>query len=103
MADVGVFRWMGESVIVEVKSNRLGFPRLGITVTKRYGKAHARNRFKRLVREAFRMLDWTDFQTLDVLVKPKKNANLAEVGQIQEDLLLASKRFLLASNKKNNC
>ena len=28
--------------------------RLGITVTKRYGKAHDRNHFKRLVRESFR-------------------------------------------------
>ena len=28
--------------------------RLGITVTKRYGKAHDRNRFKRLVKESFR-------------------------------------------------
>lgn len=102
MADGGVFRWMGESVVIEVKSNRLGFPRLGITVTKRYGKAHTRNRFKRLVREAFRVLDWGDFQDLDVLVKPKKNAVLAEMGRIQEDLLLASKRFLFVSNRKNN-
>ncbi len=29
-------------------------PQLGITITKKWGKAHDRNRFKRVVREGFR-------------------------------------------------
>ena len=29
--------------------------KMGITVTKKFGKAHERNRFKRIVREAFRV------------------------------------------------
>lgn len=36
-------------------ANDVGHPRLGLTVSKRVGNAVARNRWKRLVREAFRL------------------------------------------------
>lgn len=97
MADGKAFRWMGESVLIEIKPNSIGCPRLGITATKRYGKAHVRNRFKRLVREAFRVLDWADFASLDILVKPKKMVFPASMDRIQEDLLMAKKRLLAIS------
>ena len=29
-------------------------PKLGVTISKKWGKAHKRNRFKRVVREAYR-------------------------------------------------
>jgi ribonuclease P protein component len=36
-------------------ANDLGYPRLGLTVSRRVGGAAARNRWKRLAREAFRL------------------------------------------------
>lgn len=34
--------------------NDCGYPRLGVSITKSYGRAVARNRLKRLLREVFR-------------------------------------------------
>jgi ribonuclease P protein component len=42
---------------VYVKKNRLGANRLGITVSKKLGGAVQRNRAKRVVREAYRLLE----------------------------------------------
>jgi ribonuclease P protein component len=45
-------------VLVTYKvKNRLGFSRVGITATKKIGKAHARHRARRIIREAYRLLE----------------------------------------------
>jgi ribonuclease P protein component len=43
-----------EGYLVVARQNRLGHNRLGVTTTRKVGKAVARNRFKRLAREFFR-------------------------------------------------
>lgn len=47
---------VGASLVTYVSKNRLGFNRVGITTSKKIGKAHDRNRARRVIREAYRLL-----------------------------------------------
>lgn len=47
---------VGASLVTYVAKNRLGFNRVGITTSKKIGKAHDRNRARRIIREAYRLL-----------------------------------------------
>ena len=81
------FKFPGRWIIVEIKLTTDSFSRLGITATKKYGDAHHRNRFKRLVREAFR-LSYPQFKsTFDIVVRPRSQALEAMMGDIQKELL----------------
>lgn len=46
----------GPALVTYVLRNRLGVSRVGITASKKIGKAVQRNRAKRVIREAFRQL-----------------------------------------------
>lgn len=74
-------------LIIDSRPNRNSITRLGITVTKRYGKAHQRNRFKRVVREAFRQCRLRLPAGLDLNVKPRNGAQQAKPADVQAELL----------------
>jgi|GEM_PF-1186606 len=60
--------------------------RLGITASTHYGSSPERNRFKRLVREAFRLNPSILPQKLEINVAPRKLAKQAVLIDIQEEL-----------------
>lgn len=61
-----------------------GPTRLGLSISKRYGKAHDRNRLKRLVREAFRQLDLP--KGMEINVRPKLKAGELTLFHIKQEL-----------------
>lgn len=78
---------IGRFTIITKRANEAS-ARLGITVSRRYGKAHDRNRFKRLVREAFR-LNHSLLEAQDINIIPRKDAKAAKRQDIENELLSA--------------
>lgn len=75
--------------VVFVAPNEVGHPRLGITVTRKMGKANERNRLKRWVREVYRRRR-SDLGLLnlpvDLVVNVKAAARAAKYAEFAEDL-----------------
>jgi len=55
--------------------NGLNVSRLGLVVSKKVGKAHQRNRWKRLIREVFRLEQRAIAEPLDLVVIPRQGVD----------------------------
>ena len=62
---------LGQQVLFDYRLHQSSTPKLGITVSRRYGKAHLRNRFKRLIREVFRHKNAALPTSIEVNVLPR--------------------------------
>ena len=71
-----------KNMIVYFKYNSLQYNRLGIVIGRKVGNAVKRNRFKRIVREAFRKSDFSMFESFDIVVLPRKPLN-TELSSIE--------------------
>jgi len=83
--------------VLFVASNGLPHSRIGITATKKLGKAIVRNRLKRWTREVYRRQReplGLDPRSLDVVVNVKPNAAEASFQEFSQDLGRALQRIV---------
>ena len=71
--------------------NGLGHPRLGLSVSRKVGGAVVRNRWKRMIREAFRLSRPKLPQGIDLVVIPRPGAEPELAGLIESLTALASR------------
>ena len=78
-------------------ANGLPFSRIGITATKKLGKANVRNRLKRWTREVYRRQReplGIDARSLDIVVNVKPNAADSTFEDYSRDLIRALGRVV---------
>lgn len=76
-------KFYGKFLYIQIRSSHSKPAKLGITVTRRFGCACKRNRFKRMVREAFRLSFHSFNAPIHILVSPvtkqEKEGSLEEL------------------------
>ncbi|MEE9311889.1 MAG: ribonuclease P protein component [Planctomycetota bacterium] len=81
-------------IVLHICKNDLGHPRLGLVVSKKFGNAVARNKFKRRIREFFR-LNKSKIGSVDLVVLPSKRpeSRAANFEQLQTAFMKMLERF----------
>ena len=81
--------------VIYYQKNNLDHMRLGISVSKKLGKAHERNRLKRYVRESFKTRkDFLKNYDIIIIVRPAaKGLSFLEFGSSIDHVLKRSKLY----------
>ena len=73
-------------LVMQCLPNGLDHCRLGLSVSRKVGNAVVRNRWKRLIREAFRLNQSELQMSLDLVIRPRKGAE-ANFYAIEQSLI----------------
>jgi ribonuclease P protein component len=76
-----------------IAPNSLDLPRIGITVTRKFGKSVRRNRARRLVREVFRRNKWLVPAGVDIVINVKSSLLEAGYKDLEADFLAFAERL----------
>ena len=86
-------RLVTDHFIVYARRSSRPHTRVGITVSRKVGRAHVRNKVKRWVREAFRRNQTEIPGGLDVVMVARKGRAPDNFQQVREELLYASREL----------
>ena len=88
-------------LVLYARKNRLDHNRVGITVSKKLGKAHIRNRVRRRFREVYRLNEEAFLPGWDIVIVARSRAIDADVAKLTAAYLqLADKAGLLNQNSE---
>ena len=88
-------------LVLYARKNRSQCNRVGLTVSKKLGKAHVRNRVRRRLREVYRLYEEQFQPGWDIVVVARSKAVDAEFSRLTKSYLSLAKKAGLLREKQN--
>ena len=88
-------------LVLYARKNRTPENRVGITVSKKLGKAHVRNRTRRRLREVYRLNEAKFCPGWDIVVVARTKAVDADFSQLTKSYLTLAKKAGILRNASN--
>ena len=82
----------GPHLVLYVRRNRTNENRVGITVSKKLGKAHVRNRARRRLREVYRLNEAMFQSGWDIVVVARSRSVTADFSELTASYLALAKK-----------
>jgi ribonuclease P protein component len=92
----------GGCVVLYARKNRTSTNRVGITVGKKLGKAHVRNRVRRRLREIYRLNEERIVPGAEIVVGARVKAVRASYAQLQNAFLGACEKLDILREKSES-
>ncbi|NLE04691.1 MAG: ribonuclease P protein component [Crenarchaeota archaeon] len=85
--------YAARNIVLYVMKNRVNLNRLGITVSKKFGKSVKRNRIKRLIRENYRQYEDLIKVGYDIVFVARKNEYMPDYFDIKKEIKYLLRKF----------
>lgn len=92
--------YSSDCLIIYIRKNRFPFSRLGITVSKKVGKAVVRNRVRRRIKESYREIEGRIPASYDFVIVARNSAAEADYKKILSALKYLMKKAGLFDYEK---
>lgn len=98
----GLF-YVGRHIVVYAFPNKQSKNRIGISVSKKAGKAVIRNKKKRLIREIYRYYEDCILEGYDIVIAARGEEAVARYSELLKEFKYLLKKLQIFNQEKYNC
>jgi len=95
--------YVGRNITIYVLPNKSQSNRIGLSVSKKAGKAVVRNRKKRLLRECYRHYEKYIKSGYDIVIAARSDETIPKYGELLKEFKYLLKKLQILDQEKYNC